>query len=253
MTCALQGKTVLLTGATGSIGQAIARELAAEGARVLLHYNNNAARAEALAAEIGQGAIALAADLSDPKGPSELWDAAEVQVGRIDALINNAGILTASSVDDPLEAWHRVWQGDLQVNLMAAADLSRAAIRHFRTQAGGRIVNMASRAGQGGYRAEAMSYGATKAALINLTQSIARGFGADGITAVAIAPGWVRTEMSEGYIRTHGEAAALSGIPLGQMAEPEELAELVAFVLRPSQASLSGAVLDVNGASQMRS
>jgi len=249
----LQNKTVLLTGATGSIGQAVARELAANGARVLLHYHRNAARADALAAEIGQGAIALSADLSDPLGPNALWEAAEDEAGRIDALINNAGILTASSVDDPLEAWHRVWQGDLQVNLMAAADLSRAAVRHFRAQGGGRIVNMASRAGQGGYRAEAMSYGATKAALINLTQSIARGFGADGITALAIAPGWVRTEMSEAYIRTHGEAAALSGIPLGQMAEPQELAELVAFVLRPSQASLSGAVLDVNGASQMRS
>ncbi|NOD94451.1 SDR family oxidoreductase [Ruegeria sp. HKCCD4884] len=253
MTRHLHGKTVLLTGATGSIGQAIARELAAEGARVLLHYNSNAARADALATDLGLGAIALAANLSDPMGPNALWDAALAQAGHIDALINNAGVLTVSSVDDPLEAWHRAWQGDLQLNLMAAADLSRAAIRHFRARGGGRIINMASRAGQGGYRAEAMSYGATKAALINLTQSIACGFAADGITAVAIAPGWVRTEMSESYVHTHGEDAALSGVPLGQMAEPTELAELVAFVLRPSQASLTGAVLDVNGASQMRS
>ncbi len=253
MTGNLNGKTVLLTGATGSIGQAIARALAVDGARVLLHYHSNAARAEALAAEIGQGAVALLADLSDPTGPSALWDAAEVEAGRINALINNAGILTNSSVDDPLEVWHEVWRGDLQLNLMSAADLSRAAIQHFRSHGGGRIINMASRAGQGGYRPEAMSYGATKAALINLTQSIARGFGTDGITAMAIAPGWVHTEMSKDYVRTHGEAAALSGIPLGQMAEPHEIAELVAFVLRPSQASLTGAVLDVNGASQMRS
>ncbi len=253
MTRPLQGTSVLLTGATGSIGQAVARELATAGARVLLHYHSNAIHAEALAAQIGQGAIALSADLSDPLGPNALWEAAEAQAGRIHALINNAGILTASSIDDPLDAWHRAWHGDLQVNLMAAADLSRAAIRHFRAQGGGRIINMASRAGQGGYRTEAMSYGATKAALINLTQSVARGFGADGITAVAIAPGWVRTGMSDDYILKHGEAAALSGIPVGQMAEPEELAELVAFVLRPSQVSLTGAVLDVNGASQMRS
>ena len=248
----LEGQTVLLTGATGSIGRAIARELARDGARVVLQYRSNADEAASLATEIGQGAIALGADLSNPAGPAALWDAAEAQAGRIDALVNNAGVLSAFSVDDPLEEWQRVWRADFQVNLFAAADLCRAAIRHFCEQGGGKIVNMASRAAQGGYRAEAMSYGATKAALVNMTQSIARGFGPDGVTAVAIAPGWVRTDMSETYIAEHGEAAALSGIPIGQMAEPREIAELVAFVLRPGQVSLSGAVLDVNGASQMR-
>lgn len=248
----IAGQTVLLTGATGSIGQAVARELARDGARMLLHYHTNTARAEALAAEIGQGALALQGDLSDTSGPAALWDKAQAQAGRVDALINNAGVLTPSSVDDPLEDWHRVWRRDLQVNLMAAADLCRAAIRHFRAQGRGRIVNMASRAAQGGYRSDAMSYGATKAALVNLTQSIARGFGPEGITAVVIAPGWVKTEMSDAYVREHGESATLAGIPIGRMATPEEIAELVGFVLRPSQVSLSGAVLDVNGASQMR-
>ena len=248
----LTGTTVLLTGATGSIGAAIARELACDGARVLLHYRTDEDKAQALAHEIGQGAIAIRADLADPAGPTALWDTALAQAGRIDALINNAGSLTPSSIDDPLEQWHRVWRGDLQVNLIAAADLCRAAIRHFCATGGGKIVNMASRAAQGGYRAEAMSYGATKAALVNMTQSIARGFGARGVTAVAIAPGWVKTAMSDAYVRDHGAAAALSGIPIGRMADPAEIAELVAFVLRPGQVSLSGAVLDVNGASQMR-
>lgn len=246
------GQTVLLTGSTGSIGQSIARELAREGTRVILQYRSDATRAEALAAELGHGAFALHADLSDPAGPNALFQAALDRAGRIDAIVNNAGILTPSSIDDPLEDWHRVWRGDLQVNLMAAADLCRAAIRHFRESGGGKIVNMASRAAQGGYRAEAMSYGATKAALVNLTQSIARGFGRDGVTAVAIAPGWVKTEMSDAYVREHGEAAALSGIPIGRMADPMEIAELVGFVLRRGQISLSGAILDVNGASQMR-
>ena len=248
----LSGQTVLLTGSTGSIGQSIARELAREGARLILQFRSDATRAEALAVEMGHGAFALHADLTDPVGPNALFQAALDRAGRIDALVNNAGILTPASIDDPLEDWHRVWRGDLQVNLMAAADLCRAAIRHFRESGGGKIVNMASRAAQGGYRAEAMSYGATKAALINLTQSIARGFGRDGVIAVAIAPGWVKTEMSNAYVREHGEAAALSGIPIGRMADPTEIAELVGFVLRPGQFSLSGAVLDVNGASQMR-
>ncbi|WP_417208586.1 SDR family NAD(P)-dependent oxidoreductase [Antarctobacter sp.] len=248
----LKRQTVLLTGATGAIGQAIARELASDGARVVLQFRSDASKAGALAKELGHGAMALPADLSDPASPTALWQAAEDAAGRIDTLINNAGILTPSSVDQSLEDWHRVWHGDLQVNLMAAADLCRAAVRHFLGRGGGRIVNIASRAAQGGYRAEAMSYGATKAALVNLTQSIARGFGPSGVTAVAIAPGWVKTEMSDAYVREHGAAAALSGIPVGRMATPEEIAELVAFVLRPSQTSLSGAVLDVNGASQMR-
>lgn len=247
----LADKTVLLTGATGSIGQAIAHELARDGARVVLHYGRNAERAEALAQEIGN-ATCVQGDLSDPAGPMRLWRQAEAQAGPIHALINNAGQLTASSVNDPIEAWRDVWTRDVQVNLLAAADLCRAAIQHFRSIGGGRIVNIASRAGQGGYRAEAMSYGATKAALINLTQSIARGFGPDNIQAMAVAPGWVKTEMSDAYVAQHGEAAALSGIPIGRMAETQEIGELVSFLLRPSQASLSGAVLDVNGASQMR-
>lgn len=111
---------------------------------------------------------------------------------------------------------------------------------------------MASRAGQRGYSANAMAYGATKAALINLTKSVAQSHGPEGITALALAPGWVRTEMAEAFIAQHGEAAALAGIPVGRMAEPAEIGDLVAFCLRPSQVSLNGAVLDVNGGSYLR-
>lgn len=248
----LDGQTVLVTGATGAIGSAIARALAASGARVLLHYARRADKAAAIVAEIGNGAACFQADLTDPEGPTALWEVAEAEAGRITGLVNNVGILSHVSLDDPLAVWHAVWARDIQVNLMAAADLSRAAIRHYRANGGGRIVNIASRAAQGGYRGDAMPYGATKAALVNLTQSIAGSFGAEGITAVALAPGWVRTEMAAAYIAEHGEAAALSGIPIGRMAEPDDVAELVAFVLRASQGSLSGAVLDVNGASKMR-
>ena len=251
MTQHLAGKTVLLTGATGAIGVAIARALAAEGARVLLHYSRNRLAAEALAAEIGQGAAALPADLSDPQAPTALWQAAEA-LGPVHGLVNNAGIRSEITLDAPLEDWQATWAREMQVNFTAAVDLTRAAILHFRRIGGGRIVNMASRAGQRGYAANAMAYGASKAALINLTKSVAQGFGAEGISAVALAPGWVRTEMAEAFIAQHGEAAALAGIPIGRMAEPQEVGELVAFALRPSQASLNGAVLDVNGASYLR-
>lgn len=251
MTGHLDGKTVLLTGATGAIGMAIARALAAEGARVLLHYSRNRVAAEALAAEIGRAAAALPADLADHQAPTALWQAAEA-LGPVHALVNNAGIRSEIAVDASLADWQATWSREMQVNFTAAVDLTRAAILHFRRIGGGRIVNMASRAGQRGYAANAMAYGASKAALINLTKSVAQSFGAEGITAIALAPGWVRTEMADAFIAQHGEAAALAGIPIGRMAEPQEIAELVAFALRPSQASLNGAVLDVNGASYLR-
>jgi NAD(P)-dependent dehydrogenase (short-subunit alcohol dehydrogenase family) len=247
----LDGKTVLLTGATGAIGVAIATSLAQEGAKVLLHYSRNRSAAEALADRIGGGAVALCADLSDPAAPTHLWQAAE-RHGPIHALVNNAGIRSEIAVDAPLEDWQAIWAREMQVNFTAAVDLTRAAILHFRQNGGGRIVNMASRAGQRGYSATALAYGASKAALINLTKSVAQSFGPEGITAVALAPGWVRTEMAEAFIAQHGEAAALAGIPIGRMAAPEEIGELVAFVIRTSQPSLNGAVLDVNGGSYLR-
>lgn len=248
----LQGQTVLVTGASGGIGAAIVERLAAEGARPIIHYGRDAATAEALLARIGGNGLLVQADLSTPDGPFALWQKALAAGGRIHGLVNNAGIRTEISIEAPPEDWKAAWQREFQINFFAAADLCKEAICHFKACGGGRIVNMASRAGQRGYAADAMPYGATKAALVNLTKSIARSFGADGVTAVAIAPGWVRTDMAEDFIATHGKPAAVADIPIGEMASPAEVAELVAFVLRPSQASLNGATLDVNGGSYIR-
>ena len=248
----LDGMAVLVTGATGAIGRAIATALASEGARVAVHYGRDRAGAEQLLQEIGGRGWCVQADLAEPEAATGLWEAAEGLAGRLHGLVNNAGIRSEVSVDAPLADWQAAWDREMRVNLLAAADLCRCAIRHFRRHGPGRIVNIASRAGQRGYSADALAYGASKAALINLTKSIAQSFGAEGITATALAPGWVRTEMAEAFIARHGEAAALSGIPVGRMAEPSEIGELVAFVFRPSQVSLNGAVLDVNGGSYLR-
>ncbi|MBY0395262.1 MAG: SDR family oxidoreductase [Thermoleophilia bacterium] len=250
----LRGQRILVTGATGAIGRAICRALAAEGAEVVIHFGRNRAAADRLLSEIGGRGLAVQADLSDPAAPEALWAVAEAR-GRITGLVNNAGIRSEVGLDAPMADWQAVWLREFRVNLFAAADLTRLAIAHFRrfrTRGGGRIVNMASRAGQRGYASEAMAYGASKAALINLTRSVAQSHGAEGITAVAIAPGWVRTEMAEAFVARHGEAAALAGIPVGRMATPEEIGELTAFLFRPSQLSLNGAVLDVNGGSYLR-
>lgn len=248
----LAGRNVLVTGATGAIGQAICVALVAEGARVVIHYGRNHAAAKALLAQIGGAGWCVGADLAEPEAATALWDQAQALAGRLHGLVNNAGIRSEVAVDAPLDHWQAVWEREFRVNFFAAVDLTKAAIPHFRAQGGGRIVNMASRAGQRGYAANAMAYGASKAALINLTKSVAQSYGAEAITAVAIAPGWVRTDMAEAFIAQHGEATALSGIPIGAMAEAAEIGALVAFVLRPSQASLNGAVLDVNGGSYLR-
>ena len=248
----LLNQTILVTGATGAIGQSICAQLAAEGARVVIHYGRNRDTAEALLRSIGGKGSCLSADLSDPAAATALFEAAVQAEGKITGLVNNAGIRSEVAVDAPLGEWQAVWEREMRVNFLAAVDLTRAAILHFRQHGGGRIVNMASRAGQRGYASNAMAYGASKAALINLTKSVAQSHGAEGITAVALAPGWVRTDMAEAFIAQHGKAAALNGIPIGRMAAPEEIGELVAFCFRPSQASLNGAVLDVNGGSYLR-
>jgi NAD(P)-dependent dehydrogenase (short-subunit alcohol dehydrogenase family) len=248
----LSGHAVLVTGASGGIGAAIVKRLAEEGARPIIHYGRDQTAAEALLARISGDGWIVQADLSKPDGAFELWRDAEATAGRIHALVNNAGIRTEISIDAGPSAWRDAWQNEFQVNFFAAADLCKEALKHFKANGGGRIINMASRAGQRGYAADAMPYGATKAALVNLTKSIARSFGRDGVVALAVAPGWVRTDMAEDFVAKNGKEAAVADIPIGEMAEPSEVAELVAFALRPSQRSLNGATLDANGGSYIR-
>jgi NAD(P)-dependent dehydrogenase (short-subunit alcohol dehydrogenase family) len=252
MSNSLNGQTILVTGASGGIGRAVIKAIAAEGARPIIHYGRDKAAAETLNVEIGGKGLIVSADLSDQNGAFELWQKALAAAERITGLVNNAGILSRVSVEADPDEWHAVWSKDFRINFFAAADLSKEAIRHFSANGGGRIVNMASRAGQRGYAADALPYGANKAALISLTKSIARSFGPDGVIAIAIAPGWVRTDMADDFVKKNGNQAAVADIPIGKMAEPEEVAELVAFCFRPSQASLNGATLDVNGGSYIR-
>ncbi|WP_406834017.1 SDR family NAD(P)-dependent oxidoreductase [Pseudomonas asiatica] len=253
LTRPLAGQTVLVTGASGGIGAAIVERLAAEGARPVIHFSRDAQGAQQLLDRIGGKGWIVQGDLSDEFGPEQLWQAAlDLCGGRIHGLVNNAGIRTEIPLEAPSAEWRKAWRREFQVNFFAAADLCREAVAHYRLHGGGRIINMASRAAQRGYAADALPYGTSKAALINLTKSLARSVAGEGVVAVAIAPGWVRTDMAEQYIAQHGEAAAVSDIPVGRMASPVEIAELVAFTLRPSQASLNGATLDVNGGSYIR-
>jgi len=248
----IEGQNILVTGGSGGIGAAIVRRLFQEGAKPIIHYGRDKTGAESLLKNINGAGEILQADLSKPQGGIALFGAAVDLVGRVHAVVNNAGIRTEVDVDAPLEEWQAAWQREFQLNLFSAADICKAAIEHFLKAGGGRIINMGSRAGQRGYVADCMPYGASKAALMNLTKTIARNYGARGIYAVNIAPGWVRTGMADHYIAQHGLDAAVRDIPIKAMAETDEVAEAVAFALQPSQRSLNGATLDINGGSYVR-
>lgn len=196
----------------------------------------------------------LAADLLQPGATDHLWQQALDRLdGRIDVLVNNAGIYEPASIGESSAVWRERWQRTLQVNLQAAADLCRLAVSHFRARAGGgRIVNVASRAAYRGDSPEHWHYAAAKAGLIAITKTIARGFAAQDIFAFAVAPGFTMTGMAEDYLSSRGGEKLLAEIPLGRVASPEEVANAVAYLAITAPPSMTGAVLDINGASFVR-
>ena len=197
----LTGKVVLVTGGSRGIGAAIVRTVAGAGGEVVIHYGKSRQRALDLAGEIGPARChPLAADMADETAMSALWREALAWKGRIDVLVNNAGVYLPAGVDADFETWAGVWAETLRVNLVSAAHLCREAVRHFRERGGGTIVNIASRAAFRGDAPDYIHYAASKAGLVALTRTIARGFGPDNILAFAVAPGFVRTEMAEGVL-----------------------------------------------------
>jgi NAD(P)-dependent dehydrogenase (short-subunit alcohol dehydrogenase family) len=248
----LSGRAVLVTGASRGIGAAIARRLAAAGARVGLHYGHNRADAEKLANEIGKGAQIFGQDLADAAGCETLWNAVQRHFGKVDALINNAGIAVSSPLDNSTDRWLSDWNQTMAVNLTAAGILSRAAVAHFREHGGGRIVNVASRAAFRGDQPDYLAYAASKAGVVALTRSIARAFGKDGITAFALAPGFTRTEMAQGFIDKYGPDFAMKDIALGRLTEPDDIAPMAVFLVSGLADHATGTTIDLNAASYVR-
>jgi len=174
------------------------------------------------------------------------------QLGPLDVLVNNAGIMPPAAIEDDWATWHRAWEETLRVNLIAAADLSREAVKHFRTRGGGILINIASRAAFRGDTLEYMAYAASKAGLVALTRSIARGAGRDGVLAYAVAPGFVDTPMVKPFVDEYGRDAIVRDIPLGEMAPPHEVANVVAFLASGAARHATGTTIDINGASYVR-
>ncbi len=257
----LAGKIVLVTGGSRGIGAATVRTLAAAGADVVLHYGHRRDAADAVAASIAEQAarapatgrcVLVEGDLEDPAAPARVWASAVAWQGRVDVLVNNAAVADAAGIEEESARWSAVWDRTLRVNVIAAADLCREAIGHFRGRGGGAIINVASRAAFRGDDPPYMQYAASKGALVALTKSIARGFAGDGIVAYGVAPGWVRTEMAEPTIAARGLAALTRDVPMGDMAPPAEVAHIIAFLASGLARHATGTTIDINGASYVR-
>ncbi len=246
--------TILLTGSTRGIGAAALTALTAAGATVIGHGSRD-------------GDAAIGADLAAPGAGDRLWDAALARAdGRIDVLVNNAGVFEGVALDAPDAEWSATWERSWRINLQAAADLSRRAVQHFMARRGetgassaatgagiaGRIVNVASRAAFRGDSPAHWHYAAAKAGMVAMTRSISRAYAADGILAFVVAPGFVMTGMAEDYLASRGGDQLLADIPLGRVAGPEEVAETIRWLALEAPPSLTGAVLDINGASYVR-
>ncbi|MFL5296066.1 MAG: SDR family NAD(P)-dependent oxidoreductase [Phenylobacterium sp.] len=233
--------TILVTGSTRGIGAAIGAALSARDVRWVGH-----GRAD--------GAQSIGADLAQPGAADALWEAALARLdGRIDVLVNNAGVFEPIAVDAPDADWAAAWARTMQINLQAAADLCRRAVLHWRERAtGGRIVNVASRAAYRGDSPAHWHYAASKAGMVAMTKSIARGYGAEQILAFAVTPGFTMTGMAEDYLASRGGDRLLADIPLGRVATPDEVASAVAYLALDAPPSMTGAVIDINGASYVR-
>ena len=251
----MTGRVVLLTGASKGIGAATAAALGRAGASVVAHYGSGEAGAAAATAEIPrERKLLVHADLRDPEAPGRLWEAAVAWRGRVDVLVNNAAVMPSTPLDGPEDEWRRGWDEALQVNVRAPAELVRAAVPHFVAGGGGVLITLSSWVAQRGPRDPSLiAYAASKAAVKALTQAVARHHAPDGVLAYVIAPGVVGTELSRiAAERTGGLDALYAGLTLGEWVPPEEVADVVVFLAGGTVRHLTGATLDVNGASYVR-
>ena len=245
----LTGKRILVTGASRGIGEAIARDLDAAGAQVVIHYNKNREQAEDLAQRLKNNPVCLQADLADPHSCSHLFTESLLELGHLDVLINNAGIAIDAPPEAPLEHWLDAWNKTMAVNLRATELLSRLAIQHFISRNGGRIINIASRAAFRGDTPGYMTYAASKAGMVALTKSIARAYGKQKITAFVVAPGFTRTDMAQEFIDLYGEEHALHDIALQRLTVPEDISPLIVLLSSGLADHATGTSIDVNAAS----
>jgi 3-oxoacyl-[acyl-carrier protein] reductase len=247
----MDGRVVLLTGGTRGIGEATVHALHAAGARVFFTYASAADRARATCDALGERVHAVKCDLSDHASLPGVVDACIERFGKIDVLVNNAAIFAENPFwGTTYDAWRAGFERTFAVNLFGTADLTWLVLQHMRERRGGTVLNVVSRAAHRGELTFA-DYGASKAALTNLTKSIARSCARDGIVAIAIAPGFIETEMAEEELqrRRHEIEGEIPGRRVGA---PAEVASIIAFFASGGGDYANGATIDVNGGSYVR-
>jgi NAD(P)-dependent dehydrogenase (short-subunit alcohol dehydrogenase family) len=251
----LTGRVVLVTGASKGIGAAIVAALGTAGAKVIAHYGSDESGAKAATADIPDDRkLLLSADFNDPASSATLWAQAHAWQGRVDVVVANAAVMTEAALSASDDEWNECWQTALNVNVLSPANLIRHATQSFLAEGGGVIIGLSSWAAQrGASNPDLCAYSASKAAFAAMIKTLARAYSAQNVLSYLVAPGVVSTDMS---VRAAQSTIGVEGITktlaMREWVPPHELAELIAFLATGSIRHLSGATLDVNGASYVR-
>jgi NAD(P)-dependent dehydrogenase (short-subunit alcohol dehydrogenase family) len=249
-----KNKNILITGGSRGIGKATAQAFAGLGGRICINFNRDSKAAKAVIESLpGHGHFAVKADIANADSVRQLMNAVLDEFDQLDVVVNNAGIYQAHALAEvDYDEWQAAWKKTLDLNLAGAANVCYFAARQMIRQGGGRIVNVSSR---GAFRGEPehTAYGASKAGLNALTQSLALELGKHGIGVVAVAPGFVETDMTKDLLDGPGGRAIKNQSPMGRVATPEEVAQTIVFLASEEAQFLTGGIVDVNGASYLRS
>jgi NAD(P)-dependent dehydrogenase (short-subunit alcohol dehydrogenase family) len=251
----LEGRVVLVTGASGGIGSVTAAALGHRGASVIAHYGANRDGAEAAVSSLPESRrFVVQSDLALAGSARRLFAEALAWRGRVDVVVVNAAILRETPFDGSDELWDEHWEATLRVNVLEPVSLMREAVRHFLAIGGGTIIALSSWSAERGSAIASLSaYAASKAAVRNVAQTIARNHAGDGILTYVVAPGIVHTSMAEISATSRGGIDALNAaLAMGEMVPPGEIADLIAFLSTGRARHLTGATIDVNGASYIR-
>ena len=246
-------KVVLVTGASGGIGRAISVLFAGSGARVAVHYNSNEKEAfETLSELKGENHFMVRANLTDPDSIREMVGKIIEKTGRIHVLVNNAGVYVPHSLmNTTFDEWRERWAQTMSTNLTGPSDLTYLVGRHMAEKGGGKIVNVSSR---GAFRGEpdAPAYAASKAGLNAMGQSLAKALAPEKVYIYTVAPGWVDTSMAAAGLSGPEAPSIRNQSPLGRIATPEEVGRAVFLLASEGTEFMTGCILDINGASYLR-